>query len=106
MGKYLFQASYTSEGVRGLIRDGASNRRTAVETTVTRLGGQVEAFYYALGDVDVYAVVDLPDNVSANAVSLVINRTGVVHLKTTVLMTPEEVDQAIGRQVDYRAPGT
>jgi hypothetical protein len=37
--------------------------------------------------------------------SLVINRSGMVHLKTIVLMTPEEVDQAIGQHVDYRAPG-
>jgi uncharacterized protein with GYD domain len=105
MAKYLFQASYTSEGLQGLTRDGASSRRSAIETTVGHLGGRLEAFYYAFGEVDAYVLVDLPDNVSANALSLVINRSGMVHLKTIVLMTPEEVDQAIGQHVDYRAPG-
>ena len=105
MAKYLFQASYTLDGVEGLAREGAASRRSAVKKTIARMGGKLEAFYYAFGDVDAYVIADLPDNASANALSLAINRSGMVHLTTTVLMTPEEVDQALGQQVEYRAPG-
>ena len=105
MAKYLLQASYSSDGVKGLTREGAASRRASFETTVARLGGQLEAFYFAFGDVDAVVLVDLPDNTSANALSLVINQSGMVHVKTIVLMTAEEVDRAIGQHVEYRAPG-
>ena len=105
MPKYLMHASYTPDGLRGLLREGGSSRRAAVEATVTGLGGTLEAFYYAFGDADAYVLADLPDNASANALSIAINQSGMAHLKTTVLMTPVEVDQAVAKAVDYRAPG-
>ena len=105
MAKFLFEASYTSDGVQGLLRDGAAGRRAAVESAVSGLGGKVEAFYFAFGDVDAFLILDLPDNVAANALSLAINQSGAVRVKTTVLLTPEEIDQAIARQVEYRPPG-
>ena len=105
MATFLFQASYSSDGVQGLIRDGAARRRSAIEAAATSLGGRLEAFYFACGDVDAYVIVDLPDTVEANALSRAVNQSGAVHLKTTVLMTVEQMDQAIAQKVDYRAPG-
>jgi uncharacterized protein with GYD domain len=105
MAKYLFEASYASDGVQGLLRDGAASRRDAVESAVSGLGGNIEAFYFAFGDVDAYLIIDLPDNVAANALSLAVNQSGAVRLKTTVLLTADEIDQAIARRVEYRAPG-
>jgi uncharacterized protein with GYD domain len=105
MAKYLIEASYTAEGAKGLASEGGSSRRKVVEDVVRSLNGTLEAFYYAFGNVDVYAIVDLPDATSAAALSLAINQTGAVQLRTHVLITPEEVDQASKRSVDYRAPG-
>jgi uncharacterized protein with GYD domain len=105
MAKYLIEASYTAEGAKGLASEGGSSRRKVVEDVVRSLNGTLEAFYYAFGNVDVYGIVDLPDATSAAAVSLAINQTGAVQLRTHVLITPEEVDQASKRSVDYRAPG-
>ncbi len=105
MAKYLFHGSYKPEGVKGLLRDGGSKRRAVVEETVKGLGGSLEAFYYAFGESDVYGIADLPDHVSATAISLVINASGVVQVKTTVLITPEEVDAATKKSVAYRPPG-
>ena len=105
MATYLFEASYSSDGVRGLIRDGGARRRAAIEAAAASLGGRVEAFYFAFGDVDAYLIVDLPDNVRANALSLAVNQSGAVQLKTTVLMTAEEIDQAIAQKVEYQPPG-
>lgn len=105
MPKYLFEASYTLEGVKGLVKDGGSKRRAAVEALTKELGGRVEAFYFAYGKHDAYVIVDLPDSASATAVSLAVAASGAVQLRTIVLITPEEVDHAVKKTVHYRAPG-
>ncbi len=105
MAKYLIQGSYTSEGVKGLLKDGGSARRAAAEALINGLGGRVEAFYFGFGNHDAYVIADLPDNVTATAVSLAINSTGLVTGETTVLMTPEEVDEAVKKNASYRPPG-
>jgi len=105
MAKYLLQASYTEEGLKGLLKDGGSKRRAAAEEALKSVGGRVDAFYFAFGEADAYVIVDIPDNVSAAAASLTVNASGAVRVKTTVLMTPEDVDQATKKKVTYRAPG-
>ena len=105
MPKYLVQASYVGEGSKGLLKEGGSNRRAAVETVIKGVGGTLESFYYAFGEADVLGIVDFPDNAAAAAFSLTVNASGAVKLKTTVLMTPEEVDEATKMRVDYRPPG-
>ena len=105
VAKYLIEASYLGEGLRGLLKEGGSSRREAVDKLVASVGGKVESFYYAFGDVDAYVLVDVPDNVAAAAVALTVGASGAVKLKTTVLMTPEEVDQATKKSPAYRAPG-
>jgi uncharacterized protein with GYD domain len=105
MAKYLLQASYTEQGLKGLLKDGGSKRRAAAEEALKSVGGRVDAFYFAFGEADAYVIVDIPDNVSATAASLTVNASGAVRVKTTVLMTPEEVDQATKKKVTYSAPG-
>ena len=105
MAKYLLHASYTEAGLKGLLKEGGSKRREAVEQAVKGLGGTVETFYYAFGDTDSFVIADLPDNVSSTALSLIVNSGGMVTVKTTVLITPQEVDQATKKSVDYRPPG-
>ncbi len=105
MPKYLFQASYTVEGVKGLLKDGGSKRRAAIEQTIKGLGGKLEAAYFAFGQDDVYVIVDAPDNVSVAAVSLAVTASGAATVRTIVLLTPEEMDQATKKTVSYRPPG-
>ncbi|MEE9500719.1 MAG: GYD domain-containing protein [Candidatus Aminicenantaceae bacterium] len=105
MPKYLFHGSYTEEGLKGLLKEGGSKRREATEQLVKSIGGTLEVYYFAFGDNDFYLIVDAPDNVSATAGSLVANASGAVKVKTVVLLTPEEVDQAVKNTVEYRPPG-
>jgi len=105
MAKYLFEASYTAEGAKGLAKEGGSSRRKKVEKMVKAADGTLEAFYYAFGPTDVYLIVDLPDAASAAALSLAVNQSGAVQLRTQVLITPDEMDQAAKKTVKYRAPG-
>jgi len=105
MAKYLIEANYVGEGIKGLLKEGGSSRRQAVDKLLASVGGKVESFYYAFGDTDAYVVLDVPDNITAAAVALTVAASGAVKLKTTVLMTPEEVDQATKKSPAYRAPG-
>ena len=105
MPKYLIEASYTLEGVKGVQSAGGSSRREAVAKVAESVGGQLDCFYFAFGDHDVYTIVDLPDNESAAAVALTVNGAGGASVRTVVLLTPEEVDAAAKRSVDYRPPG-
>ena len=105
MPKYLFQCSYTTEGLKGLLKDGGSKRREVVEQLLKAHGATLEAFYFALGDDDVIIISDAPDNVGVTAISLAVNASGAIKVKTTVLLTPAEVDQAAKMTVNYRPPG-
>lgn len=105
MPKYLYRASYTNEGLKGLLREGASARRAAIERLFTEMGGKLEMFYFAFGEDDVYLIGEMPDNETSVAVTLAVNASGAVQVKTTVLLTPEEVDRASQKTVNYRPPG-
>jgi uncharacterized protein with GYD domain len=105
MAKFLIEANYTAEGAKGIAREGGTGRRAAIAKMTEGLGGKMESFYYAFGDVDAYVIVDLPDNVTAAAVALAVNQAGLATTKTIVLLSPEDMDKAGKKSVDYRPPG-
>jgi uncharacterized protein with GYD domain len=105
MPKYLITADYTTEGVAGVKSKGGSSRRDAVSAMVEGLGGTLESFYFGFGEHDAYVTCEMPDNEAAAAVALAVNSSGSVAATTTVLLTPEEVDAAAQRAVDYTPPG-
>jgi len=105
MPKYLAHCNYVGEGVKGLLKEGGTSRQAAVETLVKSMGGTVEAFYYAFGETDLYVIADFPDQASMTAVTLLVAASGAIDIKTTVLITPEEVDEAAKKTPHYRPPG-
>jgi uncharacterized protein with GYD domain len=105
MAKYLIEASYTLEGVQGLLKEGGSGRRAAVERLIASAGGTIEALYFVFGDDDIVIIADLPDNASAAALSLAVSASGSATSTVRVLLTPEEIDTATKKSIDYRAPG-
>ncbi len=105
MTKYLFQANYEGDGIKGLMREGGTKRRDAVVEALKSVGGSLESFYYAFGETDVLGVFEIPDQANAAALSLIINSTGSVKLHLKPLMTPEDLDEAARKTPSYRAPG-
>jgi len=103
--KLLILGSYNAEGTKGVIKEGGSGRKAAIQTALNGIGGKLDAIYYAYGDADVYVLADVPDAVSGLALSLVVNASGVVRAKTVPLFTAEEVDAACKKSVPYRAAG-
>jgi uncharacterized protein with GYD domain len=105
MPKYLFHANYVGEGIKGLLKDGGSKRRAVVEKLFQSLGGSLEAFYYAFGDTDLYVIAEFPTHAAVAAFVLTVTATGTVTVRTTVLLTPEEIDAAGKLTPTFSAPG-
>ena len=106
MPRYLFEASYSPQGAQGVASAGGSSRRSAIEDLAQGLGGRLESFDFAFGEVDAYVIVELPDNAAATACALAVNGAGGASVKTIQLLTPEEVDEAAERSAAYRPPGS
>jgi uncharacterized protein with GYD domain len=105
MPKYLFEAKYTPEGVHGLKNAGAASRAQAINDMATALGGSLDSFHFAFGDVDAYVIVDLPDDEAAAAAAFTVAASAATQVKTVKLLTLDEAEAAIARSVDYRPPG-
>jgi uncharacterized protein with GYD domain len=105
MPKYLLHINYVGEGIKGLLKDGGTKRRAVADGAAKSLGGTMEAFYFAFGDTDAYVIVDLPDHASMTALALTVGSSGAATIKTTVLMTPAEVDDAAKKTPNYQPPG-
>ncbi|HUB95982.1 MAG TPA: GYD domain-containing protein [Stellaceae bacterium] len=105
MTKYLIEANYTAEGLKGLREQKATSRKAVISKLIKDLGGTVEVFYWSFGERDAIVVMDLPDANTAAALALTISSSGLVHTRTTQLMTADEVDKAFKKTVPYRPPG-
>jgi uncharacterized protein with GYD domain len=105
MANYLVIANYSAEGIKGVMKNGGTARVDAVKKMVEGLGGKVQSFHFAFGAEDAYVIVELPDNIAAASVGMAVSSSGLTSVKTVVLLTPAEVDEAAKRQVTYTPPG-
>ena len=106
MPKYLLQVNYTLDGLKGVVAKGGTARKAAASAAAKSVGGKVDAFYFAFGDTGVYVVADMPDNEAAAALALTVSAAGGAAVKTTVLLTTDEVDAATSKDVKYKPPGS
>jgi uncharacterized protein with GYD domain len=105
MPKYLFQATYGAEGIKGLEKDKARGGKAALTKAIESMGGKLEAFYFAFGEHDWVLLADLPDNASATAFSFAVSGSGLLRVTTTPLVSVEETDKAFQKKVSFQAPG-
>ena len=106
MPKYMISANYTAQGMEGVRSAGAKSRIDAVSSMLEAMGGRLESFHFAFGDTDVFAIAEVPDDEAAAAVAIAINTSGAVNVRTTKLLTVEQVDEALRRTVNYQPPGS
>lgn len=104
MAKFLLQATYSADGLRGLQKEKASGRQDVVKRAVEALGGKLESMYFSVGDHDVVLIVDLPDIITGTALAIAVSASGLVRTRTTPLLTIEETDRALSKAVDYKPP--
>lgn len=105
MSKYLFEVRYTAEGARGLASEGGRSRLVDVSALAESLGAKLDRFFYALGDVDLYVIAEMPDALTAAAFSLAIDKGGGATVKTILLISAQEMDAVVHKAVNYRPPG-
>lgn len=87
MPSYLIQASYTVEALQALIKK-PHDRTEVVRKAVETLGGELVGLWLSFGDQDVICIIEMPNNVSAAAMSLAIAAGGALKsTKTTPLLT-------------------
>lgn len=68
-------------------------------------GQRQPLFHYAFGDTDLYVIADFPDHAAVTSLVLTVTATGGITCRTTVLMKPEEIDEAVKKTLSYRPPG-
>ena len=105
MSRYLLQVSYTQSGVAGVMKEGGSSRRDLIAKLLADVGGTMESFDFAFGEDDVVVIIDVPDPATAAALSMTVGAAGGARVRTTPLISPEEIDRAKGISIGYRPPG-
>lgn len=105
MAKYMWQVNYTQEGMKGMLKEGGTGRREMIEKLAANMGGSIESMHFAFGDNDAFIIGEFPSNVDVAALAMTVGAAGAASVRTVVLLTPEEVDKAVTKSVDYRAPG-
>jgi uncharacterized protein with GYD domain len=105
MTKFMWSGRYTQAGTKGLIAEGGTARRAAIDKLLQSVGGKIEAFYYAFGSDDVIMIGEVPDNVTGASISMTVAASGAVNGKVTILLSPEEIDRAAKMSPVYKPPG-
>ena len=105
MKRFMFKVSYSKEGMQGVIKEGAASRRTAIEKMAAEMGGSISSFDFAFGDIDLYVISEMPDEITAAAVATAVAGSGAGTIETVVLLSAEDIDAAIGKHAPYRPPG-
>ena len=106
MAFYLIQASYSGNAIGSLVEK-PQDRAASVRPVIRRMGGKLHGFWFSLGEYDVVAIVELPDNVSAAAMSMAIGSSGALSAyRTTALLTSSEAREAMKMAggIGYKAP--
>lgn len=107
MPKYLVEVSYSPEAIAGMIKN-PEDRTPAVRAAIESLGGKLEVLYFAFGDRDGVGFADVPNNVSAAALSMAVSASGRYRsIRTTPLMTPAEMVEAAkaAGKINFRPAG-
>ena len=95
MPYFCHQVSYTKEAWARLMEQ-PQDRLEAVRAPIEKLGGKVHTSFFAFGPYDVLAITEMPDNISAAAISIAFAAGGSVqHIQTTPLMTAAQMIESL-----------
>jgi uncharacterized protein with GYD domain len=108
MPRYMIQGGYAAEAWAGMVQK-PEDRTGVVRAAAESLGGKLESIYFTFGQDDFVVIVEMPDNVSAAAISIAVGATGRYrNLRTIPLITPDEMVRSLqsAGKVNFRAAGT
>ena len=111
MALALGMTKYTPAATKALIAEGPVTRAAYFKRVIEGMGGKVLGYYFAEGpDVDVVALVDVPDDQRSIATAVVFGAlnwsSGMAEsLRVAWLTTPEEFEAALKTVSGLAAPG-
>ena len=112
MSKYIIFFTYTSESWDRLIKNPEFDRAAAMRQLADSMGGTLESIYWMSGPYDGFDIIDVPDSVSAAALSVTLTNVSsgaFKHVETHELLSEQQMGQALGKGRDstqvFRAPG-
>lgn len=106
MAQFLWQTSLTSQAWKDLMSQGASRLYAKSQEVAEEFGGRVLHSWVAFGETDFVALVEMPGNESMAAYVLAMTAMGHYSQgRTTVLLSPDEANQALQRAADFHDLG-
>ena len=106
MPVYMFQASYAPQAVASMVKT-PQDRAAAIKPMIESMGGKLQDLWFCFGEYDIVAIAELPDNLTAAAMSMAIGSSGAMtSYRTTPLMTSADAKKAMEKAggVGYKAP--
>ena len=109
MARYASFFSYSSE-TWGRMINAPGDRTAALRQVLDSMGGSLESVHWMFGPSDGIVIFDVPDSVSAAAVSVAVSSTGVFkHMETHELFTQEQLGETLAKAKNvtqvYQRPG-
>lgn len=95
MATYIALSNFTDQGIR-TIKDSVK-RGDAVKEAAAKFGAKMTQLYWTLGQYDLVAIIEAPDDTSATAFALAIGSAGNVRLQTLRAFSKEEMSGILGK---------
>jgi uncharacterized protein with GYD domain len=95
MATYIVLGNFTDQGVRA-VKD-TTKRAEALRGIGQKVGVAVKDVYWTLGQYDVAAIIEAPDEASVTAFGLSVGALGNVRTQTLRAFSPDEMAKIIGR---------
>lgn len=95
MATYIVLANFTDQGIRN-VKD-TTKRADGVKELAKKFGAEMREIYWTLGQYDIVALIDAPDDNSATALGLAIGSAGNVRTQTLRAFSKDEMNTILGR---------
>jgi uncharacterized protein with GYD domain len=106
MAKYALFFTFKGETVAAMMEH-PSDRLAATQALAKAVGGTIESYYLMNGPQDGFLIADIPDTMSAAAISLCVSSTGLfAHLETHELIPVGQVNELLAKAKQVRSAYT
>lgn len=95
MATYIALCSFTDQGIRS-IKD-STKRADAVQDAAAKFGAKMTQIYWTLGQYDLVAQIEAPDEACATAFALAVSSAGNVRMQTLRAFSKDEMNGILSK---------
>ena len=106
MTRYLCEMTIVPEAVASVIKE-PQNRAETVRHLYESVGGELEEYYFAVGQDKIFTIGYIPDEVALEAMTMAVVAGGAISsMRTIALMTAAEAVEAMKKvgEIQYKPP--